>query len=299
MGHEHTHEVKNYNRAFTIGVLLNVSFVIIEAVYGLLANSLSLLADAGHNLSDVMGLLLAWGASWMATVAASTKRTYGFKKITVLASLASALLLFIALAGIFYEALERLKEPHPVEGLTVIIVAGIGVFINTATALLFMKDQKEDLNIRGAFLHMAADALISLGVVIAGMVILYKGWLWVDPAVSIVITIVIFIGTWGLLRDSVNYLIDAVPKGIEEEQVRAYLQSIETVESLHDLHIWPLSTTQTALSVHLVLDPLPQSQNDFLYTVQEALYERFGIIHSTIQIEESGINNRCLLQKEV
>ena len=223
MGHDHSHEVKNYNRAFAIGILLNVAFVIIEAVYGLLANSLSLLADAGHNLSDVLSLLLAWGASWLSAKAVTQKRTYGFKKVTVLAALISAVLLLIALLGIFYEALDRFRDPHPVEGMTVIVVAGIGVLINTATALLFMKDQKRDLNIRGAFLHMAADAIVSLGVVIAGIIILYKGWLWVDPLMSIMIAVVIFIGTWGLLRDSVNYAIDAVPNGVDTGEVESHL----------------------------------------------------------------------------
>ncbi|KYJ87246.1 cation diffusion facilitator family transporter [Sulfurovum riftiae] len=298
MGQGHSHGVRNYNRAFAIGVILNVGFVIIEAVYGLLSNSLSLLADAGHNLSDVLGLLLAWGASWLATKAVSQKRTYGFKKVTVLASLISAVLLILALAGILYEALERFKEPHPVEGMTVIVVAGIGVLINTATALLFMKDQKNDLNIRGAFLHMAADAIVSLGVVIAGIVILYKGWLWVDPLVSIVIAVVIFIGTWGLLRDSVNYTIDAVPKGVETEKVKAYLMGLGEVESLHDLHIWPLSTTETALSVHLVLKEKLNDPNTFLHDIQEAMHVQFDIEHTTVQIEEAGRENHCLLKEE-
>ncbi|MDP3284953.1 MAG: cation diffusion facilitator family transporter, partial [Desulfobacterales bacterium] len=211
MSHDHSHETGNYNRSFAIGVILNVVFVAIEAGYGIFAGSLALIGDAGHNLSDVVSLLLAWGASVLAAKSATEKRTYGFRKTTIMASVASAILLLVALGGITWEAIGRFLNPRPVEGMTVIVVAGIGVVINTLTALLFVRRQKHDLNIRGAFLHMAADAGVSLGVVVAGIFIVFRGWLWIDPVVSLIIVAVISVGTWGLLRDSLNYATDAVP----------------------------------------------------------------------------------------
>lgn len=296
MSHNHSHNIGNYNRSFAIGVLLNIIFVTIEAGYGIFANSLALLADAGHNLSDVVSLLLAWGASVLATKATTEKRTYGFRKATIMASLASGILLLIALGGIAWEAIGRFQNPPPVEGMTIIVVAAIGVIINTFTALLFVKGQKHDLNIRGAFLHMAADAGVSLGVVIAGIFIIVKGWLWIDPVVSLIIAAVIFVGTLGLLRDSINYAIDAVPKNINIPEIRRYLMSFDHVNRIHDLHVWPLSTTEVALTVHLAVNEDPLDKH-FLRNIQQHLHDRFGIEHSTIQVETSIGDNNCMLDR--
>jgi cobalt-zinc-cadmium efflux system protein len=251
MSHSHNHQKSNYNRAFAIGVMLNVIFVAIEAGYGVAAGSLALIADAGHNLTDVLSLLLAWGAALLATKPATEKRTYGFRKVTIMASLASAILLLVALGAITWEAIGRFFDPKPVEGVTVIAVAAIGVVINTITALLFVSGQKHDLNIRGAFLHMAADAGVSFGVVVAGVIILVTGWLLIDPLISLLIVAVILVGTWSLLRDSMNLAIDSVPKGIDIAGIKRYLTSLENVCQIHDLHVWPMSTTEVALSVHL------------------------------------------------
>ncbi|MDA3797939.1 MAG: cation diffusion facilitator family transporter [Kiritimatiellae bacterium] len=294
MSLDHNHEINNYNRSFAIGVTLNIIFVVIEASYGMFADSLALIADAGHNLSDVVSLLLAWGASVLATKAATEKRTYGFRKATIMASLASAILLLVALGGITWEAIGRFFNPKPVEGITVIGVAAIGVVINTLTALLFVKGQKHDLNIKGAFLHMTADAGISLGVVVAGILIMVKGWLWIDPVVSIMIVAVILVGTWGLLRDSINYAMDAVPDSIDIPAIKNYLTSFDNVSRIHDLHVWPLSTTETALTVHIVVND-QSLDNSFLLNLQQNLHDHFGIGHSTIQIETSTGKIDCML----
>lgn len=294
MSHDHSHEITNDNRAFGIGVILNSAFVVIEASYGVYADSLALIADAGHNLSDVVSLLLAWGASRLAKKAATDKRTYGFRKATVIASLASAILLLVALGGIAWESVGRFFNPQSVEGLTVIFVASIGVIVNTLTAWLFFKGQKHDLNIRAAFLHMAADALVSLGVVVAGVLIVLKGWLWIDPVVSLVIVAVILVGTWRLLRDSINYAVDAVPESIDILAIRRYLSDLDRVDRIHDLHVWPLSTTEIAMTVHLVVhnDLL---DNSFLRNVQQHLHDHFRIEHSTIQVETAMGDAECML----
>jgi cobalt-zinc-cadmium efflux system protein len=293
MSHDHSHHISHYNRAFSIGVLLNIIFVVIEAGYGFFANSLALLADAGHNLSDVVSLLLAWGANVLASKAATDKRTFGYKKSTVLASLMSSVLLMAALASIAWHAIERFENPQPVTGMTVIVVSLIGVVINTLTALLFVQGQKHDLNIRGAFLHMAADAAVSLGVVIAGIVILFKNWQWVDPVVSLSIVVIVFIGTWGLFKDSLNYATDAVPKNISIEKLKQYFLSIEHVTGVHGLRVWPLSTTESALIVHLVTDNNALN-NDFLIEVQHHLHDHFDIEHATIQVESSQGSAGCM-----
>ena len=295
MSHDHNHQIGNYNRAFAIGVILNVIFVAIEAGYGVAAGSLALIADAGHNLTDVLSLLLAWGAALLATKPATEKRTYGFRKVTIMASLASAILLLVALGGITWEAIGRFFDPKPVEGMTVIAVAAIGVVINTITALLFVSGQKHDLNIRGAFLHMAADAGVSFGVVVAGIIIMVTGWLLIDPLISLLIVAVILVGTWSLLRDSMNLAIDSVPKGIDMAGIKKYLTSFENVSQIHDLHVWPLSTTEVALSVHLIMvdDSL---NNDFLPKLQQQLHDRFSIEHSTIQVERQD-DGPCMLNK--
>ncbi|MBN1005504.1 cation diffusion facilitator family transporter [Amphritea pacifica] len=290
----HSHQVTDYNRAFAIGIVLNLMFVVIEVIYGVLSESLALIADAGHNLSDVFSLILAWGASFLARKAATEKRTYGLRKATVMASLASAILLLIALGGIAWEAVGRFSNPTPVGGMTVIVVAAIGVVINTLTALLFFSGQKDDLNIKGAFLHMAADAVVSLGVVIAGLFILFKGWLWIDPVISLIIVAVILVGTWGLLKDSMNYALDAVPDSVDIPALKQYLNGLESVERIHDLHVWPLSTTEIALTVHLVVSD-SKLDNRFLCDQQQYLHDHFGIAHSTIQIESSTEEQNCML----
>lgn len=295
MSHRHIHRVNNYNRAFAIGIGLNSAFVMIEAGFGVAAKSLALIADAWHNLGDVLSLLLVWGASWLATKAATKKRTYGYRKVTIMASLTSAILLLVALGGISWEAIGRLFNPGPVQGMTVIIVAAIGVVINTITALFFVSSQKDDLNIRGAFLHMAADAAVSLGVVVAGLIILVTGWFWIDPVISIIIVAVILVGTWSLLRESINLAIDAVPDGIDLADIQQYLTDLENVFQIHDLHVWPLSTTEVALTVHLIIND-DSCDDDLLPKLQRQLFERFGIGHSTIQIETRS-GDACVLDK--
>lgn len=282
--HNHAHAPANFDRAFAIGVALNVAFVAIEATYGVISNSLALLADAGHNLSDVAGLLLAWGAVWLGRRAPTAKRTYGFGRTTILAALANAVLLLVAIGAIAWEAIRRFEAPQPVEGGTVMVVAAIGIVINTATALLFMRGRKGDINIRGAFLHMAADAGVSAGVVVAGLVITMTGWLWLDPVVSLAIVVVITLGTWGLLKDSIAMAIDAVPAGIDRDEVFAHLQGLEGVREVHDLHIWPLSTTSTALTVHLVRAE-DKIDDAFTAGLAHTLKQRFKIDHATIQVE--------------
>ncbi len=295
--HNHHHKINNYNRSFAIGITLNVIFVIIEVTYGLFADSLALIADAGHNLSDVMSLLLAWGASYLATKHPTHTRTYGLRKVTIMASFLSAVLLFVALGGIAWESLERLSSPQPVNGIIIIVVAAIGVVINTATVLLFVKGQKHDLNIRAAYLHMAADAAISLGVVIAGIAIMLTGWLWLDPAISLGIAVIILFGTWHLLKDSIDLSIDAVPQGIDVSHIQSYLSGLENVSDIHDLHVWALSTTETALTVHLVTN-CEFIDNCFLQEVQKHLHHHFNIGHTTIQIENEKDGYVCILNRD-
>ena len=280
----HSHAPADFGRAFAIGVALNLGFVVVEAVYGIASHSVALLADSGHNLSDVLGLLLAWGATVLAKKSPTPRRTYGFRSSSILAALLNALLLLVAIGAIAWESIGRFVRPEPVQTGTVIVVALVGVAINTATALLFMRGQKEDLNIRGAFLHMAADAGISLGVVIAGLVIRYTGWFWLDPTVSLVLVGVIFWGTWGLLKESVNLSLHAVPEGINEAGVRAYLETLPGVTSVHDLHIWAMSTTEAALSAHLVRTDATGG-DALLAQIGRDLHDDFGIEHPTIQFE--------------
>ena len=275
-----------------MGVVLNVGFVIVEAVYGMMSDSLALLTDAGHNLSDVLGLLLAWGAAALAKKRPSPRRTYGFSRATIIASVFSGLLLMGAVGVIGWEAVNRLMEPAQPAGGTIMIVAAIGVVINTVTALFFMSGKDHDLNIRGAFLHMAADAAVSLGVVISGALILFYGLNWVDPAISLLIAGVIFLSTWGLLRDSLNLAVDAVPRNVDPDAVREYLAGLPGVLALHDLHIWPMSTTDTALTAHLVMDVFP-GDDLFLNDVAQELEIRFSIKHPTIQMERYDSDVVC------
>lgn len=253
---------------------------------------MALIADAGHNLSDVLGLLLAWGASYLARTDITKRKTYGLRKSTILAALFNAIILFIAVGAIAIEAVRKLIEPQPVEGFTIITVAAIGVFINTITALLFIKGRKSDINIKGAFLHMAADAGVSLGVVAAGLIIQYTGVYIVDPLISIVIVIVITYGTWGLLKDSFMLSMDAVPGEIDTNEVENYLNSIPEVSEVHDLHIWAISTTENALTVHLLVAEY-QRDDKLLKKVCADLYDKFNIHHPTIQIERETVSESC------
>ncbi|AVD56533.1 MULTISPECIES: cation diffusion facilitator family transporter [Heyndrickxia] len=285
-GHQHHHhEPAQYGKVFAAGIGLNILFVAVEAIYGFFSDSLSLLADAGHNLSDVLGLIIAWAAVWLGKKLPTKKRTYGYKKSSVMAALLNAIILLIAIGAIFVEAVQRFAHPEPVAGKTVMIVAVIGIVINTITALLFMSGRKTDLNIRGAFLHMAADALVSLGVVIAGAIILFTGWEWVDPVTSILIAVVIFAGTWGLLRESADLSLDAVPAGVDAGAIKTYLEQIPTVLNVHDLHIWGMSTTETILTVHIVRSQI-EDNDQLLEKLEKELHDKFGIEHATIQIEK-------------
>ncbi|MGO1232231.1 MAG: cation diffusion facilitator family transporter [Marinobacter sp.] len=286
-GHDHSDHFDTHNRSFAIAVILNTLFVVIEAVYGVLSGSLALIADAGHNLSDVMGLIMAWVASWLASKAATYSKTYGLKKTTILAALFNALILIAAVGGITWEAIQRLTDPADVAGLTVVVVAGIGVLINGATMMLFLKGQKGDINIRGAFLHMAADTAVSVGVVISGTILMFTSLTWIDPVVSLIIAAVIFLGTWQLLKDSVNLAVDAVPKGIDPSAVHERLESLPGVQSAHHLHIWALSTTENALTVHLV-KPDPESDDQVINEASAMLADEFNIQHTTIQWERGG-----------
>ena len=296
MPHLHDHSLDqasaNYNKAFIIGMALNLVYVIAQIVFGIFAHSLALLADAGHNFGDVVGLLLAWGAIYLAKMRPTARRTYGLGRSSILAALANAILLLVAVGGITWEAIRRFNNPGEVAAKTVMIVAAIGILINGVTALLFVRGHKHDLNIKGAFLHMTADAAVSAGVVIAGIFIQLTGWNWIDPVTSLVINVVIVWGTWGLLRHSLAMALDVVPANVDPIAVRSYLETLNGVTAVHDLHIWPLSTTRTALTVHLEM-PQGSGRDEFLHSVCEHLHVTFGIEHSTIQIEQDA--NACSL----
>jgi cobalt-zinc-cadmium efflux system protein len=292
MAHLHDHKKAiPYGRAFAIGIVLNIAFVIVEVIYGLIANSSALLADAGHNAGDVLGLAFAWTAAWLATIKPKGKYTYGLRKTTILVSILNAILLFGAVIFIGWDAFGKLQNPQPVGGRQIIIVAGIGVIINTFTALLFVKGQKHDLNIRGAFLHMAADAAVSLGVVLAGILILVTGNYWIDPVMSFIIIAVILWGTWQLFSESVNLALDAVPKNIDVERVRGFIESRKGVKEIHDLHIWAMSTTQIALTAHLVMPN--GGTDDFIGNLTRDLKREFNIEHTTFQIENQNLEALC------
>ncbi len=288
----HDHAPANYGRAFAIGITLNVIYVAIEAGYGFYSDSLALISDAGHNLSDVLGLLLAWGAYALARVRPSQRRTYGLRSSTILAALFNALILLVAIGAIVWESVARFFEPVEPAAMTMIIVAAVGVVVNTATALMFMKGRHDDLNVRGAFLHMAADAGVSVGVVIAGIGIEWTGWTLIDPTTSLLIALLIFVSTWGLLRESVNLAIQAVPAGIDPQAVEQYLAGVSGITAVHDLHIWAMSTTETALTVHLV-KPQLENEDSLLQQIQRELHDRFRIEHVTIQIERSDDPANC------
>src|SRR5215471_11407114 len=295
MNHDHGHGPANYDKAFAVGIALNVSYVVVEAVFGVLTGSLALIADAGHNFTDVLSLLLAWGATRLSRMQPTKRYTYGLRSSSILASLVNAIILLIAIGAIAWEAIRRFNQPQEIPGGTVMIVAAFGVVINAATALLFVKGRKSDLNIKGAFLHMAADAGVSLGVVVAGFAIFRTGLYWIDPATSLVIVAIIAVGTWGLLRDSARLALQAVPPGIDANEVMAYLAGLPRVVGVHDLHIWPMSTTETALTAHLEM-PNANAGDKFLHDVCQHLHDEFKIEHCTIQIEQNA--EACSLAPE-
>lgn len=293
--HHHDHAPTEFNRAFAIGIALNIAFVAIEAFYGWKIDSLALLADAGHNLSDVAGLVLAWGAALASRLRPNQRHTYGWQRGTILAAFANALLLLVAMGALMWEAVGRLASPASLasaQGATIMVVAGIGIVVNTVTALLFMQGGKSDLNIRGAFLHMAADALVSAGVVVAGALTLWVGWVWLDPVVSLLIAAVILVGTWNLFRQSLHLLFDGVPDSIDPQAVHDCLANQPGVSQVIDLHIWAMSTQKIALTAHLVM---PQGAGDdaFLKNIAEQLHDRFDIEHVTVQTGKTPNANGC------
>jgi cobalt-zinc-cadmium efflux system protein len=292
--HDHSHEPKGHASAFAFGIALNLGFVAVESAYGVLSHSMALLADAGHNLSDVLALALAWGASVLSRREPSQRFTYGLRSSSILAALVNAMLLMLVVGGITLEAIQRVFNPIPVATATVIWVALCGIAVNGLTAMLFMRDREHDLNLRGAFLHMAADTAVSLGVVLAGVGMLYTGWTWLDPVMSLAIAAVIVVSTWGLLRDSVNLSLHAVPPCIDTSLVRRYLSALDGVAEIHDLHIWGMSTTETALTVHLIM-PGTRPGDRFITEVANELRQRFGIGHATLQVETGDARHPCPL----
>lgn len=282
----------NTKWAFIVAISLNLAFTVLEAIYAIIANSMSLLADAGHNLADVLSLLLAWGAYWLLSKPPTERYSYGYKKISVLAAIINALILVGTAAIIGYASLIKLFHPEPIKEMIVMVVATIGIFINGGTALLFLRDSKLDLNIKGAFLHLATDALISIAVVIGASILLYTGWLWLDPILSLIIVFITFVTAWQLLRDSTNLLLDAIPQHINLMDVKQYFQQFPDVKDLHDLHIWALSTRETALTVHLVMenDVLSKEKHDIIL---HDLRAKFNIEHCTIQVEKNTCAQGC------
>jgi cobalt-zinc-cadmium efflux system protein len=291
-GHSHNHTPASYDRMFAIGIALNLGFVAIEAWFGWKINSLALLADAGHNLSDVAGLVLAWGGALAGKLRPDARHTYGWKRASILAAFANALLLLVAMGSLAWEALHRLAAPEPMQGMTLMAVAGVGIIVNSATALLFMRGDKHDLNIRGAFLHMAADALVSLGVVLAGALYLWQGWQWIDPVMSLLIAVVIIFGTWSLFRQSLHLLFDGVPDSISLPQVRACLSGLAGVTEVSDLHVWAMGGAHVALTAHLVA-PGGHPGDALLIQATEQLHDRFGITHTTLQFSERRMGGTC------
>lgn len=293
-GHHHHGDPNDHGRAFVIAIALNTVFVVVEFAYGFIANSTALMADAGHNLSDVLGLLLAWGATILARRTPNERYTYGLRSTSILAALANAMFLMVACGAIAWEAMQRFSQPPVVAGLTVTLVAGLGIVINGLSAWLFVKGSKGDLSIRGAYLHMAADAAVSLGVVVAGATMMFTGWYWLDSVTSLVIVVVIVLGTWGLLRDSVQLALSAVPAHIDVSAVETYLRQSPGVTDVHDLHIWGMSTTESALTVHLVI-PEGYPGDAFMDDLMRTLKERFSVQHSTLQVEQGTTDHVCSL----
>jgi cobalt-zinc-cadmium efflux system protein len=294
----HDHPPPAYDRAFALGIALNLGFVGVEAFYGWKVDSLALLADAVHNLGDVAGLVLAWGGALAGRLRPDARHTYGWQRASILAAFANALLLLVAMGALAWEAMLRFADPQPVEGLTVIVVAAVGIAVNTATALLFRRGRERDLNIRGAFLHMAADALVSAGVVVAGALVLWLGWAWIDPAMSLVIAAVVVWGTWSLFRQSLHLLFDGVPEAIDLEAVRAQLLAWPGVAQVSDLHVWAMGTSRTALTAHLVVPGGPVD-DAFVHDISERLHERFDIDHVTLQVQRASGGHGCAMPPAV
>lgn len=284
-GYAHRHAPRlDLGRAFAVGIALNVTYILAEAIAGFVAGSTALLADATHNLGDVLGLVMAWGATVLARRKRTTRRTYGLKRTTLLAALANAMLVLIAVGGVTWEAIRRLHTPAEIDGGMVAVIAAVGVLVNGGAALLFARGRERDVNLRGAFVHLLADAAVSAGVVVSGVLVLQTGWAWLDPAASLVISGVILVSAIPLLRDALNLLLDAVPEHIDPDAVEAYLASLPNVQSVHDLHIWSMSSTETALTAHVVM-PWATCPPRFLRDLEEVIERRFGIAHTTIQIE--------------
>jgi len=298
MSHEHNHAPANFGKAFAFGITLNLTFVIIEAFYGWQTGSLALLADAAHNLSDVGGLLLAWAAFAAARLKPNPRHTYGWRRSSILASFANAIILLVAMGSLAWEAIQRFQTPASIDATTVMLVAGIGVIINATTAWLFLAGSKGDLNIRGAFLHMAADALVSMGVVIAGALYLWRGWTWIDPVVSILIAFVVVLGTWSLFHRSLHLLFDGVPEGIDIEVVRKSLLGLAGVVGIHDLHVWAMSTADNALTAHLVIDADTVDRDALLHKAMEILHQQFELRHVALQCKSQAFASHCLLNEK-
>ena len=298
--HDHSHQpardpgASRFDRAFAIGVALNTGFVLVEWIFGVLANSLALIADASHNLGDVLSLLLAWGAAALARRPPAARFTYGLRSTTILAALTNAALLLVITGGIAWEAVIRFRSPASVDAAVVVWVAALGIAVNTGTALLFMSGRKRDMNLRGAYLHMAADAAVSAGVVVAGLLTLATGWTWIDPVVSVAIVTVILLGTWGLLRDATRLALHAVPEGVDPTEVRRFLERQPGVREVHDLHIWGMSTTETAMTAHLVM-PGGHPGDEFIARLAEEMNREFGIAHATLQVETGSAAQPCVL----
>ena len=290
--HHHPPSPESTSRAFVIGISLNLIYVLVEAWYGWKTGSLALLADAGHNFSDVIGLVLAWAGAAAARLRPDERHTYGWKRASILAAFINALLLLMAMGALTWEALQRLTVPAPVPGMTLIWVAGVGIVVNTATALLFLRGREHDLNIQGAFLHMAADALVSLGVVVAGVLVLAFGWQWLDPLLSLAIAVVIVVGTWGLFRQSLHLLFDGVPEQIDLAEVRSALEALPGVERVHDLHVWAMGSTEIALTAHLIRPEGPP-EDDFYQQASALLNARFHIDHITLQVNRAPSEVAC------
>jgi cobalt-zinc-cadmium efflux system protein len=295
--HRHAHATLDYGRAFAIGIALNLVYVVGEAAAGVVSGSLALIADAGHNLSDVLALSLSWGAAVLSRRRPSDRFTYGLRSSSILAAFANAMILLVVTGGIAWEAVERISHPVPVASTIVIWVAGAGILVNGATALLFASGSERDLNLKSAFLHMVADTLVTASVVAAGIAIALSGWFWLDPAVSLVVSAVIVLGTWGLVKSAIGLALDAVPEGVDAAAVRAHLMGVPGVTGLHDLHIWGMSTTETALTCHLVM-PDGHPGDAMLNGIAQQLHHRFGIHHATIQIELADTEETCALTPE-
>lgn len=297
MSHGHDHVPADYGKAFAIGITLNLAFVLIEAFYGWQAGSLALLADAAHNLSDVGGMLLAWAAFAAARLKPNPRHTYGWRRGSILASFANAILLLVAMGSLAWEAIQRMQTPSSIDAGTVMVIAGIGVVINTATAWLFLSGSKGDLNIRGAFLHMAADAVVSVGVVVAGGLYLWQGWTWIDPVVSLLIALVVVLGTWSLFHRSLHLLFDGVPDGIDLTAVRQSLQDLPGVDAVHDLHVWAMSTADNALTAHLVIGADTGDRDTLLAQAMEMLHVQFELRHVALQFESQSFAEQCQLNE--